>query len=199
MEVVVRRVVVDLELVGPLRKRASVELDAVRVKHVDLEGVRDRSRQRRQRERIRAGSLRRVGRADPINRAVPHDVQVAAGVLAERLRVDGGYQFGPIVGRVGDPGHVRADVSNAVVGVEVAAVQAGDVRVTDDVAARDRATKAVRVLEDRWDVVCRLRTIARRGGGPPCSSSRSWLLAPIPTRSAGSRSPPRRSGRRPRW
>src|SRR5687768_5873103 len=66
-----------------------------------------------------------------------------------------------ILGRIRDRQNVRADVPGAVVDVEVATGQAGDVRVADDVAARDRAAAdAMRVLVDRWDVIRRLRAVA---------------------------------------
>ena len=90
MEVVNRPVVVDLELVGALRQGLAVELLAVRVAHVDLEvWSSNRGRQRRQRERVRADVLRRVCRGeakDVVAAALAHDVEVTAGVLAERGR-----------------------------------------------------------------------------------------------------------------
>jgi hypothetical protein len=87
MEVVVRRVVVDLEPVRAFRQRAAVELVHVRVEQVDLLRILDNSGQDRQRSRRHTGLSGRIGLADPPDvgtAALAGRIDMPAGVLSER-------------------------------------------------------------------------------------------------------------------
>jgi hypothetical protein len=163
MEVVERRVIVELEPVGALRQGLSVELLAV-VPQVDRKVVVDLGRQDGEVVLRQAELPGRILLPDPkqvVPAALAHDVHVAARVLAERGReLHRDVRLFAVVRRVRNPEHVRPDLAGAVVGVDVPAEQALNLLVTAHVAARDRArADVVVVLVDRRGVVRRLGAV----------------------------------------
>jgi hypothetical protein len=167
MEVVERRVVVELERVCALGQSAAIELLAVRVLEADREVVVHVSRQDGKVVRRDTELPRRVGLPDAADVHVrpahlARHVDVAAGVLTEgrdEVELEAGCR---VTLRVGDLEHVRPDVRVAVVAVDVATEEARDFLVADDIAAGDRAaSRAVRVLQDRHDGIQRRRVTRR--------------------------------------
>jgi hypothetical protein len=168
VEVVERRVVVQLEPVGALGQRLAVELLAVEPQ-VDREVVVDLGSQEGEVVLRDAVGRWRIGLANPedvVARAgKAHHVDVAAGVLAEGRGGDDVQPRIRVVLRVRDLEHVRPERRRAVVAVDVAPEKGLHLLVAHDVATRDRAPgmqpARVWVLGDWIDRVDRWRVASR--------------------------------------
>ena len=199
VEVVDRAVVVDRNRVRPGRKRASVEVVAVRVPQVDRE-VLVHVAGERVREHLQATRRRWVPLLDLVHGPVEvGHVHVAAPVLAERGDVLHREKIGldSVIGRIRDLQGLRMDHPVAEVRVDVAPVQVDEIGIADDVPARDRAPSArVWVLEDGFDqrrrrrvaeLLARVVVVSPLAAAPAEVRRRSRR----PARAAGSRSPRR--------
>ena len=127
MEVVERRVVVELEGVRALGQRPTVQFSPVRIPELDSEVVLDVRGQDPQVVPRDAELPRRVRLADAEDGRVPalaRDVDVTAGVLAEGGRIADDEAGRRVFLHVWDLEDVRVDGAIAVVAVDVAAQKA---------------------------------------------------------------------------
>src|SRR4029077_5141909 len=98
--------------------------------------------------RAGGGDRRWIRAHDPVDLAPAHHVEVAGGVLAERVRAVGRRDaFGPITARQRGSELHRAKLRMAEVGVQIAAGELRDLGTPVDVSPDDRvARSAVRIV-----------------------------------------------------